>query len=294
MKFFIQLLAVFCFFVSTSVDSFAQNYNSIFGIENTKWEMPFCNLDQAYVKEQMSEMETVINGVSYKKVGTVTPSGVSYDLSGIDANGFTREDVSTGKAWFMSTIEMMGGIDTLEFLIMDLSLNVEDTFLIYQPWNQVTTSIIDSVYYISGVKHVQTDYHFWGSEEPLTFIEGIGTNYGLSYMHDSYNMCHCLISINKDLDEVYSNSNCFPPSVGYSSISNEVQLSVFPNPANTHITIKGNFNEEIEYEIYSLLGKKVMGGIIDAPSIDVDLTELQSNPYIIRIGNQSFKLFVSN
>ena len=292
MKPFIQLLTVFCIFVSTSVDSLAQNYNSIFGIENTKWEMPFCNLDQAYVKEQMSEMETVINGVSYKMVGTVYSGGVSYDLNGIDANGFTREDVSTGKAWFMSTIETMGGIDTLEFLIMDLSLSVDDTFLIYQPWNEVLTSIIDSVYYISGVKHVQTDYHFWGSEEPLTFIEGIGTNYGLSYMHDSYNMCHCLISINKDLDEVYSNSNCFPPSVGYSPISNELQLSVFPNPANTHITIKGNFNEELEYEIYSLLGKKVMGGIIDSSSIDVDLTELQSKPYIIRIGNQSFKLFV--
>ena len=293
MKPFIQLLTVFCFFVSTSVDSLAQNYNSIFGIENTKWEMPFCNLDQAYVKEQVSEMESVINGVNYKNVGTVTPSGVSYDLNGIDANGFTREDVTTGKAWFMSTIETMGGIDTLEFLIMDLSLSLDDTFLIYQPYNDVITSIIDSVYYISGVKHVQTDYHFWGSDEPLTFIEGLGTNYGLGYMHDSYNMCRCLISVNKDFDEVYSNGNCFPPSVGYSPISDEVQLSVFPNPANTHITIKGNFNKELEYEIYSLLGKKVMGGIIDTPSIDVDLTELQPNPYIIRIGNQSFKLFVT-
>jgi len=279
--------------ISGSV-SFAQNYSSIFGVSTTKWEMPFCNLDQAFVKEQVSEMETLFNGMSYKMVGTVNPGGVTYDMTGIDANGYAREDLATGKAWFMSTIETMGGLDTLEFLIMDLSLNVNDTFLIYQPYNEVITSFIDSVYFISGLKHVQTDYHFWGSDEPLTFIEGVGTNYGIGYMHDSYNMCRCLISINKDFDLVYSNSDCFPPSVGYSAISNDLQVSVFPNPANTHITIEGDFNEKLEYRIYSLLGEKVMDGFIDGSgSTDIDLTTLQPNPYILRIGNQSFKLFVT-
>ena len=295
MKLFIQHIAVSLILLITSGSiSLAQNYSSIFGLSITKWEMPFCNLDQAHVKEQISEMESMINGVSYKMVGTVYSGGVSYDLNGIDANGFTREDVTTGKAWFMSTIETMSGLDTVEYLIMDLSLSVNDIFLIYQPWNEVITSIIDSVYYISGVKHVQTDYHFWGSDEPLTFIEGVGTNYGLGYMHDSFNMCRCLISINKDLDEVYSNSDCFPPSVGYSPISDELQVSVFPNPANTHITIEGNFNEELEYEIYSLLGKKVMQGIINGSgSTDIDITALKPNSYVLRIGNQSYKLFVT-
>lgn len=294
MKLFKQHIAVSLIFVALSGSvSFAQNYSSIFGNSITRWEMPFCNLDQSYVKEQVSEMESVINGLSYKKVGTVYPGGVSYDLTGIDANGYAREDVTTGKAWFMSTIETMGGLDTLEFLIMDLSLSVDDAFLIYQPYNEVITSFIDSVYYISGVKHVQTDYHFWGSDEPLTFIEGVGTNYGIGYMHDSYNMCHCLISINKDFDQVYSNSNCFPPNVGISNLEEVIQVSVFPNPANTHITIETNNNEKLEYRIYSLLGEKVMEGIIDTPSFAVDLTELQPNPYIIRIGNQSFKLFVT-
>jgi len=279
--------------ISGSV-SFAQNYSSIFGLSTTKWEMPFCNLDQAYVKEQVSEMESVINGANYKMVGTVYSGGVSYDLAGIDANGYSREDVTTGKAWFMSTIETMGGLDTLEFLIMDLSLNVNDTFLIYQPYNEVITSFIDSVYYISGLKHVQTDYHFWGSDEPLTFIEGVGTNYGIGYMHDTYNMCRCLISINKDFDVVYSNSDCFPPSVGYSTISDELQVSVFPNPANAYVTVESNYNEQLEYSIYSLLGQKVMQGLINGSgSTDIDITVLKPNSYVLRIGNQSYKLFVT-
>lgn len=291
MKFITQVLVIsFLFLVSLNA-VLAQNYNSIFGIETTSWKTPFCNLDIADVREQISEIETVINGVSYKKVGTVTSNGISYDLNGIDANGYAREDLSSGQAWFMSTMEMVGAIDTIEFLVMDLSLNVGDTFLIHKPWNEVITSIIDSVYFISGLKYVQTNYHYWGSDEPLTFIEGIGTNYGLSYMHDSYNMCHCLISINKDTDEVYSNNNCFPPMVGNEDVIEDFGLSIFPNPASMYLTIESNFESVQDYAIYSVLGEKVMSGGISSNRIDI--SGLPSSSYILRIGDRSLKLFVT-
>ena len=291
MKFIIQVIVISFLFLSSSNVLLAQNYNSIFGIENTTWKTPFCNLDQAHVKEQVSEMESMINGESYKMVGTIYSGGVSYDLAGIDANGFAREDVTTGKAWFMSTIETMSGLDTVEYLIMDLSLNVGDTFLIYQPWNEVITSIIDSVYYISGVKHVQTNYHFWGSDEPLTFIEGVGTNYSLGYMHDSFNMCRCLISINKDLDEVYSNSDCFPPMVGNETLIEEVSISIFPNPASTYLTVESNLKSVQDYAIYSILGEKIMSGRISSQRIDI--SDLLSSSYILKVGNQVFKLVIT-
>ena len=291
MKLFLQFSITLLLFLSICNDSFSQNYNSIFGIENTNWKMPFCNLDIADVKEQMSEVETVINGLNYKKVGTVTPNGAFYDLNGFDTNGFTREDVSSGKAWFMSTMETILGMDTLEFLVMDLSLNIGDTFMIHKPWNDVITSIIDSVYFISGVKHVQTDYHFWGSSQPLTFIEGIGTNYGLSYMHDSFNMCRCLISINKDFDEVYSNNNCFPPMVGNEHLMEDFKTSIFPNPVSTYLTVESNLKSVQDYAIYSILGEKVMSGRISSNRIDI--SGLPSSSYILRIGDQSFKLFVT-
>ena len=291
MKFIIQILVISFLFLSSSNVLLAQNYNSIFGIENTTWKTPFCNLDQAHIKEQVSEMESMINGETYKMVGTVYSGGVSYDLAGIDANGFTREDETAGKAWFMSTIETMSGLDTVEYLIMDLSLNVGDTFLIYQPWNEVITSIIDSVYYISGVKHVQTNYLFWGSDEPLTFIEGIGTNYGLSYMHDSFNMCHCLISINKDFDEVYSNNNCFPPMVGNEHLVEDVGISIFPNPASKYLIVESNLKSVKDYAIYSILGEKIMSGRLSSQRIDI--SGLPSSSYILKLGNRSFKLFVA-
>ena len=291
MKFIIQVIVISFLFLASSNVFLAQNYNSIFGIENTTWKTPFCNLDISHVKEQISEIETILNGVNYKKVGTVTPNGVSYDLNGIDANGYTREDVSSGKAWFMSTMEMVGAIDTLEFLVMDLSLNVGDTFVIYKPWNEVISSIIDSVYFISGVKYVQTNYHFWGSDEPLTFIEGVGTNYGLSYMHDSFNMCHCLISINKDLDEVYSNNNCFPSMVGNEHLIEDVGISIFPNPASTYLIVESNLIGVQDYAIYSILGEQVMCGRIGSQRIDI--SGLPSSSYTLKVGNQVFKLVVT-
>ncbi len=278
--------------ISGSV-SFAQNYSSVFGVSTTKWEMPFCNLDQAHVKTQVSEMETMINGTSYKMVGTVHTSGVSYDLTGVDANGFAREDVQDGKVWFMSTIETIWGLDTLEFLVMDLSLNVNDTFLIHQAYNEVITSFVDSVYYVSGVKHVRTNYYFWGNNEPLTFIEGIGTNYGLGYMHDSYNMCRCLISINKDFDEVYLNSSCFPPSVGYNDLHDELELTVYPNPTSSILTIETNRNEQLEYQIISLNGKIVRKDTLSSLRNELDLSDLSPDIYVLRIGNESFKLVIT-
>ena len=127
--------------------------------------------------------------------------------------------------------------DTLEYLVMDLSLNVNDTFIVHEHMGQEIPAIIDSVYYVSGMKHVQTNYTHWASSEPLTFIEGIGTNYGFAYMHDSYNTCRCLISFNKDLNEVYSNGNCLP--IAGENTMHEPEISIFPNPASTHITIQG-------------------------------------------------------
>ena len=50
-KTLILLLALQCLIPSTiSVHS----YSSIYGSDSTKWEIPFCNLDQGYIREQIA------------------------------------------------------------------------------------------------------------------------------------------------------------------------------------------------------------------------------------------------
>ena len=60
------------------------------GTENTKWDFPWCNLDQASITEQITELDTIIDGVEYKKVGTLNSGSISYDLNVIGSNGYAR------------------------------------------------------------------------------------------------------------------------------------------------------------------------------------------------------------
>ena len=287
------VLSILVLVISGSV-SFAQNYPSIFGIENTKWDFPWCNLDQSSITEQFTELDTIIDGVEYKKVGTLNSGGISYDLNVIGSNGYAREDLAEGKVWFKGAVETMSGLDTAEYLIMDLSLNVGDTFTVYQSFGFETMTTVDSVYYEFGLKHVRTTHQFWWSEIPLTFIEGLGTNYGISYMHDNYNMCLCLISIKKDSNEVYSNTDCFLPIVGLNDNDSESEFSFFPNPASSHITIRKNTIEnDASYVIYSLLGERIKSETIDSKEHQVDVTDLSKGTYILVLGDQSFKLFIT-
>jgi hypothetical protein len=263
-------------------------YTSIFGINSTKWDAPSCNMGFTNLIQQEVGMNITVDGIDYKKVGTIHSSGISYELNGISANGYIRENTNSGKVWFNGTVETFPSFDTLEYLVMDLSLNVNDTFLIHENMGQIFTSIIDSVYYMSGIKHVQTNYTHWSSAEPLTFIEGVGTNYGFAYMHDSYNTCRCLISFNKDLNEVYSNGNCLPLAGENSVPEPEPEVSVFPNPASTHITIQSKPGDQ--YEIYSIDGQRILLGTLKTSSMQVNLNKLIPNVYFVQVNSKIFKL----
>jgi len=251
-----NILSVFilCFI---SIPSIAQSYNSIFGIDSTKFQKPFCNLDQGYFREQIITGDTTINGAIYKKVGTVNSNNsVDHNIYG-GANGFTKEDSTMGKAWFISTIESMNGMDTLEFLIMDLSLSLSDTFIIHKQYGDSTITTIDSTYTISGTRHVRTNYVPYGGNQKLTFIEGIGTNYGINYMHESLNLCPCLRTYNKDNNQVYLNTNCNP--IGAINEENKDEILIYPQP----IEEKGTFkyknpnNYKSELLIFSSYGQTI-------------------------------------
>ena len=60
----------------------AQSYSSIYGSDSTKWEIPFCNLDQGYIREQIAKEDTVVNGNIYKKVGTFGNNSIDYSMNG--------------------------------------------------------------------------------------------------------------------------------------------------------------------------------------------------------------------
>jgi len=286
MKHFHSILLLTFFYLFFSSNSEAQNYASIFGSESTTWKIPFCNLDQFIITEQVSNSEITYNTNIYKKIGTSYTGGVDYGLNSVSGNGWARENTSEGKAWFVSTVETVDGLDTIEYLVMDLSLQIGDDFLVYESFGETDLAIVDSIYFDSGLKYVRTTYQHWNNDEKLTFIEGVGTNYGLAYMHNVYNLCNCLLSINKDLMQVYSNDNCLP-TADHSELELK-ELKLYPNPAVNSISID-HISQNGSYTIFSVLGEEIKHKAFEGENIKIDIRGLRPNIYFIEIDNQILK-----
>jgi hypothetical protein len=291
MKLMIRLCLAFTLVLLFHDKVFTQNYLSIFGNENTKWDQPFCNLDFQEVQQHVSEQEVVFEDQTYKQVGTVIPNGISYDMNSVSGNGYAREDLALGKAWFVGVVETIEGIDTLEYLIMDLSLEEGETFVVYEFGGLENLATVDSVYFENGLKYVRTNYQFWSNDDPLTFIEGVGTNYGIAYMHNYLNMCPCLISIKKDFDLVYSNMDCQPEVVRTNDFSRDHSILIFPNPSTDYITIQSN-SYGFSYQIITLDGRELMNGKSESYSLQLDVSNFDDNWYIIRVDNIRQKVFI--
>ncbi len=72
--------------------------------------------------------------------------------------------------------------------------------------------------------------------------------------------------------------------------TNDPNLRVYPNPTKSFITIENSFQSPKEYEIRSVQGNVILTGVILSKIYQVDLSGLPTATYILKIGNQSFKI----
>lgn len=213
-------------FYFISLFASAQPYTTIFGVDSTIWSYSFCNLDQAPVFQHIAYIDTTINGYTNKKVGTINGNSIEYSIGGTFSNGFVREDTASGKVWFNGLGIFGQGIR--EFLVIDLSLNLNDTFIVYNTaMVDSTFAVIDSIYWIGIKKYVRTNFSVQEGKK-LTFIEGIGTNYGLHYMNDPYNLCPCLNSYKKD-NTLFYTSACSSVGINENFVSAN-SINIYPHP----------------------------------------------------------------
>ena len=67
-------------------------------------------------------------------------------------------------------------------------------------------------------------------------------------------------------------------------------FKIFPNPSYKKITIK-NINGNISnYSIYNSLGKLIINGTLNSSNCNIDISKLESDIYILKIGEYSFKI----
>lgn len=181
-----SLLGVLLILLGTN--AIAQPYASLFsrGDYGTSWTHKWGNLGQAGIATARYLNDTTIYGITYKKVGlewSVHPF----------AGGLFREDTLTGKVWYRD-VEMVspwGSFDTLERLAFDFSLMPGDSFDLSNITGGYpdSLSVVDSVLIINGLKHIyfraQTRASTVAPKEPVTFIEGVGTNLGILWKHNN-------------------------------------------------------------------------------------------------------------
>jgi len=72
--------------------------------------------------------------------------------------------------------------------------------------------------------------------------------------------------------------------------SENKQVSIYPNPTHSKINLLLNYSKEVNYELFSPLGKQLMTGTITSSNQEIDISHLPSNIYFLRVGSKIFKV----
>jgi len=270
-----------CFIVSTSLTA---QYQSVLGSNNTSWKMKQwlitvnttqCIIDSTWVDHSP---DTTFQNNTFKPILGIT----SLDRNA-RVRGYVAEDTTTGKLLFRDN-----SIDSNIYQVMDMSLSLNDTFMVDQGILGTTLSIVDSVYTLSGKKVIRLDY-----QEPIqtskgvkmyhyTMIEGVGINLkGVNYSMAS----------NSILDTNWRDGslNYAAPidsflicdlSTKLSELQSRENIRVYPNPATQTLTIEGSSAKL--FQVYGIDGKLMKSGRV---SQNIDVSELPEGLYFLLLCN---------
>lgn len=268
----------------TTVLGYSQPYQSLFGDTITAWNITFSNLFGTITDSLVAKDDTIINSNTYKKVTFYYP-----ETSQINTMfwGAIREDTVMGKAWYYSNS------DTTERLIIDLSLNDGDSMLLGNDmWLTKNFYKVDSVYNFGGRKYIRFDVLIKPSEK-LHFIEGIGTNAGITYQSDNTaNLSPYLLCSYKDeqieYQNLYYNGDCYFNTTGIEEKNKEEEIIIYPNPTTGKFTVSSRQGAIKKVEVYDLFGRLVL--CTNKPQID--MSSFPAGLYIWRVGNARGKLVI--
>jgi len=68
------------------------------------------------------------------------------------------------------------------------------------------------------------------------------------------------------------------------------KVKVYPNPTNSIITVTEFSDQVNQYSVFNILGQQVLSGSITSKITHIDLSELVSNIYFLKINDQVIKI----
>lgn len=266
-------------------------YQSVIGNNNTSWVMNQwlftvnsvnCVTDSTWVDYSA---DTNFQSLTFKAIKGIT----SLDRN-VRIRGFIKEDITTGEVLYRHN-----NIDTSIYKIMDMSLNLNDTFMVNLGLLGSVSAIVDSVYYMGSKKVIRLDY-----KEPIqnskgvrmcnyTMIEGVGVN----LKGVNYNMGNAIL----DTNWTNNTLNYQAPrdsflvcnlSTGISDFNSaNDKIIVYPNPASQNLWIQGVSSGT--YFIHDSYGKEYLRGKF---SDQINISSLEEGIYIITVNNQLKRKFI--
>jgi polyhydroxybutyrate depolymerase len=118
--------------------------------------------------------------------------------------------------------------------------------------------------------------HTW----PGSIFGGVGTN----------NDIDASVEIWKFFSKYDINGLIVPTSVNPLN-DNLTDINIYPNPTNSFINIELELREEVECSLLDLTGQTILHTSINNNNHKLDVSKLKRGLYILRIGNQSIKIF---
>jgi len=274
-----------CIFSSQTFKSFSQNYLSFFGDSSTTWTIiPFGACHNICSGTYAVAGDTTVNSNSYKVIPNL---------------GFLREDTIIGKAWFYATNTFFNK----EYLIMDLGLNLNDTFFIYDLLDVPFAFTVDSIYYINSLKYVRLDgsISMCTLNEKITFIEGSGTNASFHYQRQlngytvpTYMLCHYKNGI-KVAGNFLFNDSCNVCMLGINENNPKPYLlNISPNPFSSQTVLQiNNYLNNATLTVYNSFGQTVKQiKNISGQTVVLSRDNLASGLYFIRLTENNKTLAV--
>lgn len=280
-KIFLLLL----FFLVFLSQGYTQPYQSLFGQQSTYWILEdFWGWSEVYLDTIPVVKDTILGTKSYKYIG-----GNGYFYGG----GFLREDLNTGKVWYRARYTPMALNDTSELLMMDMSLQVGDTFDInYGEFSAMcyqfglNIAVVDSIYYLGGRKIIAFNHHDCHGH-PYLFIEGVGPSagptYKQSYEHIAGNYLLCAY---KDGIQIYLNDYygiCNPHlNNAVESQWEKNKITLYPNPVEDILFLKNDEMTDLQWKIQDICGKEIAKGNIENQyNYEINLEQYPKGAYFI-------------
>lgn len=281
-----KIILIGCLIVFSCCYSYSQ-YMSVFGESETQWTIKSSNLHGIITDTLTAKNDTIINDVSFRIISSSDPWHTIY----------LHEDLAEGRWSYFTDIE------PTERLLMDLSLNVGDSFYVRKPWGSEQGYFeVDSVYEKDQRKHIQINLPlYFANNEKLTFIEGIGPNTGLSYQDTidltnatPYLLCYWRDGI-QEFSNIYHDGKCSISS--FTNIDSPKHPSPFfnisPNPV-TQNYFEISFDEPFT-GIISLMD--INGGLVFKKTITESLLRKtillpyvsQTGVFLLRVQNENGK-----